>query len=62
MTLIRLNRAIRSKPSSRVMPNPMKLAPCESTWLVSRSIAVPWRIAPSTMACTSEAEHDSSGL
>lgn len=29
--LICLNRAIRSNPNRRVMPNPMNEAPCEST-------------------------------
>jgi len=54
--LICLNRAIRSKSSSLVMPNPTKLAPWESTKFCSTSMLVPCRIAPSTIAWTSEAE------
>ena len=38
------------------MPNPTKLAPWESTKFCSISMSVPCRIAPSTIACTSEAE------
>lgn len=38
------------------MPNPTKLAPWESTKFCSISMSVPCLIAPSTIACTSEAE------
>jgi hypothetical protein len=38
------------------MPNPTKLAPWESTKFCSTSMLVPCRIAPSTIAWTSEAD------
>jgi hypothetical protein len=41
-----------------VIPNPTNEAPWESTKFCSISMSVPCRIAPSTMACTSDAEQE----
>ncbi|CAL9595081.1 hypothetical protein SUDANB6_05338 [Streptomyces sp. enrichment culture] len=53
--LVRLILGSRSKFSSLVMPTPISDWPCESVWFASTSMVVPCRMAPSTIAATSEA-------